>query len=229
MSHYSFKECESIVDVGCGPGSLTAHIARKAPHANVEGLDPSEQMIQFARGYYQDLLERNLSFEKQEFPEMHSVDFFFSCNAFHLVPKEQQSVILRQYAFCAKKDRTVPLLMIMAAKTMIPSAFEQAYVHTIAKDKWKKLQAVNLDDYFQPHNEETFARVIENTGFVVKKTEIVNEDITFKNERKLRKFVESWMGEFSEWSPYLPKKNKKKSVTQDIIKAYVENSVLTGK
>ena len=220
LSHYSFDQCESIIDVGCGPGSLTAHIARRAPKAWVEGMDPSDEMVKFARGYYQDLLFKNLSFKRQEFPETKdSVDFIFSCNAFHLIPKEQQSAILQQFAFCAKKDRTVPLLMIMAAKTNSPQTFERAYGATITMNRWKKLQAVNLDDYFQPHNKETFAQVVENTGFVVKKTEIVDEKIIFSSTRKLGKFVESWMGGFG-FVAALPH-DEQKQLIKDILSNYI--------
>ena len=105
----------TIVDIGCGPGSLTAHIAKRAPHANVMGVDPSESMIKFAQGYFQK--PANIYFHQLcvAFAPNY-FDFIFSCNAFHLLPREKQIEAFKYFERCAKyKD--VSLFMIMAAKT----------------------------------------------------------------------------------------------------------------
>lgn len=39
-----------VVDLGCGPGNLTATLARRWPEANVVGLDSSEEMLAKAAG-----------------------------------------------------------------------------------------------------------------------------------------------------------------------------------
>jgi trans-aconitate 2-methyltransferase len=45
-----------VVDLGCGPGQLTATLARRWPGASVEGLDSSPEMIERARAYAADRL-----------------------------------------------------------------------------------------------------------------------------------------------------------------------------
>ena len=40
---------EVVVDLGCGPGTLTAALARRWPHAEVRGIDSSAEMIEAAR------------------------------------------------------------------------------------------------------------------------------------------------------------------------------------
>lgn len=39
-----------VVDLGCGPGNSTAHLAARWPEADLEGVDSSPEMLQEARG-----------------------------------------------------------------------------------------------------------------------------------------------------------------------------------
>lgn len=53
-----------VVDLGCGPGNLTAALARRWPSARVEGVDSSPEMIEAALDAGYD--EPGLSFERQD-------------------------------------------------------------------------------------------------------------------------------------------------------------------
>jgi trans-aconitate methyltransferase len=219
LARHSLEHCKCILDVGCGSGDITAHIAGKAPQAKVLGIDPSESMIRFAKGYYEN--QKNLSFGVAAVSENDDTfDFIFSCNAFHLIPKTQQKTVLYHLETAARKHRPSSLLMIMAAKTEAPQPFVRAYIATIHMDAWKKLQAINLDDYFQPHNEKSFTPLIENTHFKVKYMEIIDEHIIFKSTKKLAKFVTSWMGGFG-FVAALPKEEQKQLIT-DLINNYTK-------
>jgi trans-aconitate methyltransferase len=219
LARHSFEHCKHILDVGCGSGDITAHIARKAPQAQVLGIDPSESMIRFAKGYYER--QKNLQFLPKSIPLLDDTfDFIFSCNAFHLIPKAQQQAVLYALEHSACKYKPSTLLMIMAAKTEAPQPFVRAYIATIQMDAWKKLQAINLDDYFQPHNEKSFTPLIENTHFKVKHMESIDEHIIFKNTKKLAKFITSWMGGFG-FVAALPKEEQKQLIT-DLMNNYTK-------
>jgi trans-aconitate 2-methyltransferase len=52
---------ERILDIGCGDGRITAHLASLVPSGSVLGIDLSPDMIGFAAGKYAD--QQNLSFQ----------------------------------------------------------------------------------------------------------------------------------------------------------------------
>src|SRR5919204_6311716 len=42
-------EPDRVIDLGCGPGNSTALLAARWPHARIEGLEPSSEMLAKAR------------------------------------------------------------------------------------------------------------------------------------------------------------------------------------
>ena len=49
LSRVELADPQTIVDLGCGPGTLTAHLAQRWPGAAVVGLDSSPEMIAAAQ------------------------------------------------------------------------------------------------------------------------------------------------------------------------------------
>ena len=54
---------ETVLDIGCGDGKVTAEIAGKVPAGRVLGIDSSEDMIRMSRETYPPTVVPNLSFE----------------------------------------------------------------------------------------------------------------------------------------------------------------------
>lgn len=71
----------SVYDLGCGPGNLTAHVARKWPDARTVGIDSSPEMIHRARADHPDVefVEDDISTWAPEEP----VDVIFSNATLH--------------------------------------------------------------------------------------------------------------------------------------------------
>jgi trans-aconitate methyltransferase len=215
------EKFELVLDVGCGPGALTAFIARNMPKGQVVGIDPSGNMIRFARGRYEK--HKNLFFVQEDMNNTSlsgKPDLIFWGNSFQYLSKEDQIKALKTMAQISDQNKPTLVFMIIAGKTLAPEAFARAYGAAIAKEQWKKLQAINLDDYFQPHNEQSFAQLAKDTGFRVNKTEMVDEHIVFKNVNKLRKFIKSWMTGFG-FIAALPV-DERKQLLKDIMSNYVK-------
>lgn len=218
LDTYPLSNYRAILDIGCGSGAITAYIAKKTQKTScVAGFDPSESMIKFAQGYYQK--PSNLYFRQQELPLIwEHWDFIFSCNMFHLLPLQKQILTLRNLASGARKNITVPLLLIMAAKTKQPQAFTKVYEATLLMERWQKLRAFKLDDYFQPHDAQSFATIAKDTPWTVTKTEVKDGYIKFKTVKHLKRFITSWMGGF-EFVAQMPKEEKKQ-LLDDLVENY---------
>lgn len=135
-----FRKTKRALDVGCGSGDLTAHIAKRAQ--KVVGIDPSASMINFAEGYFENQ-QSNLAFVQADalsFRYSELFDFIFSCNAFHLISKKEQPLVLKRLAAMASPSVVTPLVIIMAAKTEKPDAFARVYGATITMPKWQELR-----------------------------------------------------------------------------------------
>ncbi|WP_413159975.1 class I SAM-dependent methyltransferase [Capilliphycus salinus ALCB114379] len=61
-SHLKLKGSESVLDVGCGDGKITAEFAVSLPQGKVVGVDNSPEMIAHAVRTYPPCEYANLSF-----------------------------------------------------------------------------------------------------------------------------------------------------------------------
>ena len=115
------QKYQSILDLGCGSGEITAWVAEQNPNAKVLGIDPSHNMISFAQNQYKHI--ENLSFKVADALTLcmhNNFDFIFSCNAFHLIPEHQQAATFQALKKLAVSDRQSALCIIMAARLQEP-------------------------------------------------------------------------------------------------------------
>jgi trans-aconitate methyltransferase len=63
IARMNFKGTESVLDVGCGDGKITAEIARAIPNGYVLGTDNSPAFIDYAREHYPPSLFGSLEFQ----------------------------------------------------------------------------------------------------------------------------------------------------------------------
>jgi trans-aconitate 2-methyltransferase len=86
---------ESILDIGCGDGKVSAELARMVPRGAVVGIDSSEDMIQKARSAFPPAAQGNLSFLLRDARELGFQDTFdiaFSNATLHWV-KDHRAVL----------------------------------------------------------------------------------------------------------------------------------------
>ena len=85
---------ETILDIGCGDGRVTAELARRVPHGRVVGVDASSKMIDFARSEHR---AENLEFELGDARDLDrhagGFDLVVSFNALHWLPDPRVGVL----------------------------------------------------------------------------------------------------------------------------------------
>lgn len=63
LNKFSFASDATILDAGCGSGSMTRLLAKAAPEGRVVGVDVSENYLNYARNRAQEEALQNISFE----------------------------------------------------------------------------------------------------------------------------------------------------------------------
>jgi trans-aconitate methyltransferase len=106
---------ETLLDIGCGDGKITAQIAKALPNGRVIGIDSSLNMINLAQTLFPQTDSPNLSFQLADaknfdFPQI--FDRIFSNAALHWIPN--QAAVLSCVETCLKPDGR--LLFQMAGK-----------------------------------------------------------------------------------------------------------------
>jgi trans-aconitate 2-methyltransferase len=106
---------ETILDVGCGDGKITAEIAARLPRGTVLGVDSSHEMVAFASSHFGPLGHANLRFEVADvrcLPYRSAFDLVVSFNVLHWVPA--QDVALRSIAAALKPTGKAMLRFVPA-------------------------------------------------------------------------------------------------------------------
>ncbi len=98
LSRLVLRGDEHVLDIGCGDGKITAQIADRVPQGSVLGVDPSQNMISFARDHFTGA-KPNLRFEIADALSLGfdgEFDLIVSFNALHWVV--DQGAALRSIA-----------------------------------------------------------------------------------------------------------------------------------
>lgn len=130
------RQGESVLDIGCGEGRVSAELARRTPGGRVVGVDSSPEMIEKARASFPPDIHRNISFEIMDARSLAFQDSFdaaFSNAALHWV--KDHPTVLRGTARALKRGGR--LLFQMGGRGNGEAVFEVAQA-MIAEDRWRQ-------------------------------------------------------------------------------------------
>jgi trans-aconitate 2-methyltransferase len=181
---------ESLLDIGCGDGKVTAYIASLLPHGRIVGMDNSPSMIALAQ---QKNSTANLSFvlsDARSIQFINEFDIAFSNAALHWV-KDHRTVLNRVYQ-CLKPSGRI--LFQMGGKgnaEQVIAASEQI----IRSRRWHRYfrQFEFPYGFYEPDDYRVW---LDQSGFKCLRAEILEKDMLLNGREGLAGWIRTT------WLPY---------------------------
>jgi trans-aconitate 2-methyltransferase len=204
---------ESILDVGCGNGTVTAEIAARVPQGRVLGVDASEQMIRFANLHFGGESERNLHFEvadARKLPFQEEFDLVVSFNALHWIPEQDE--VLRSIRTAMRISGRAHLRLVPAGKRR---SLEDVIEETRRSPKWARYFSNFHDPYLHLTSDE-YVAAAERAGLHVCHVHTADHVWDFGSRQA---FAEFGAVTFVAWAQHLPEAERPVFV-EDVLDRY---------
>ncbi len=187
LSKHTFQSNDHILDVGCGDGKITCHVAEKAPHGLVLGIDSAPSMIAFAHKQYEHS-HKNLHFKiesAEQFEYTQAFDLIISFACLHWVKNQ---LLFLQNAKKALKSNGKMILNLYPKHPLIWDAIDE----TTQQPHWDQY----FRHYTNPHisyDKATYQQLAINA-----KLEVVSikEEVPiahFPTRIEAEAFIQSWL------------------------------------
>lgn len=210
MTRLNLSGTESVLDIGCGDGKITAKLASKLPFGHVTGIDSSSEMIRLARRNFPGTHHSNLTFEQQDarnFSPAFPVDIIFSNAALHWVI-DHRPVLACMHAALNPGGR---ILLQMGGKGNAAD-FITIVDSLTARRPWKPY----FDGFGFPYGfyaPDQYATWLQTAGFTPVRLELIPKTMTCDSPDKLA----GWFR--TTWLPYtrqLPPSSINKFIRQAV-------------
>ena len=198
LSLLSLKGNESVLDVGCGNGTVTAEIAARVPQGAVVGVDSSADMIAFASSHFGPTLRPNLRFEvadARRLPFGEEFDLVVSFNALHWIPEQDQP--LQGIRTAMKSDGLAQLRLVPAGKR---KSLENVIEEIRLSSRWERYFREFHDPYLHLTPEQ-YGALAERNGLQVRRIHVEDKSWDFKTRAG---FLAFGSVTFVEWTKFIP-------------------------
>jgi len=206
ISRLNLRGNESLLDIGCGDGKVTAEIATYLKAGIVVGIDSSEEMISLANEKFPSDVYPNLSFLNQDARKLsfyQKFDVVFSNAVLHWV-LDHRPVLKGIYRILKPSGRVVAQMGGKGNASQVVEVVNEI----INKVEWKKY----FENFSFPYGfyaPEEYEPWLQEAGFVIVSLELKPKDMIHENEEKFK----GWFR--TTWLPYLhriPKEAREKFI-----------------
>ncbi len=211
------KGNETLLDIGCGDGKVTAEIANFLSDGQVIGIDNSDEMLSLATKKFQDDNHSNLIFQKMDASNItfnQEFDIIFSNAALHWVTNHQPVV---QGIYDALKP-SGKVLVQMGGKGNVAQVRESVE-ETINEGQWIEY----FKDFSFPYgfySPQEYEPWLIKAGFKVEYVSLIPKDMVHESLEKFR----GWFR--TTWLPYINRvpSGKREEFIEKIIENHIENN-----
>ena len=161
---------ESVLDVGCGDGKITADISLALPRGQVVGVDSSPEMIAYATRKYAVTQYPNLTFlcvDARCLDFDREFDLCFSNATLHWVDNHQSFLNGASRAL-----RSGGRLVISCGGQGNASDILQVFSELVSSESWKSYFDAFHNPYFF-YGDQDYSPWLKNAGFNIERLELV--------------------------------------------------------
>lgn len=203
---------ERVIDVGCGDGKITAEIADRLPRGSALGVDPSADMIAFAREHFR---QKNLDFATGDATRLAYRDEFdlaVSFNALHWVI-DQAAALSSIRAALRPGGR--------AFLEFVPQADRRSLEDVLEATRRSPRWAQYFTRYRTPYvhvSPERYASLAKDGGLQVERIETERKQWDFETRQG---FVDWARITFVEWTRMVPEAERDRFI-DDVLDVYAQ-------
>jgi trans-aconitate 2-methyltransferase len=193
IARLALRGGESVLDIGCGDGKISARLALAANPGNVLGIDLSAAMIRFAADQFPPCRYPNLSFRCMDATDIRLTERFdvaFSTAALHWV--EDHAAVLRGVRACLEPGGR--LLFQMGGRGNAAAVFD-AIQQVARQPRWQRYYAGFTPPYHF-YGPEEYEGWLSRAAFVPGRVELVPKDMRHRGAEGFR----GWLR--TPWFPY---------------------------
>jgi trans-aconitate 2-methyltransferase len=212
LASLTLADGERVLDVGCGDGKITAEIADRLPRGSVLGVDPSTDMIAFAREHFR---RKNLDFAAGDATRLayrEEFDLAVSFNALHWVVDQATALSCIRGAL-RRGGRAFLELVPQAPRRSIEDVLEA----TRQSAGWARYFAGYRTPYLHPSPEQ-YASLAEGCGLRVERIETERKQWDFGTREG---FVDWARITFVEWTRMIPEAERDRFIG-DVLDTYAQ-------
>ncbi len=181
-----FDRIETVLDVGCGDGQVTARLAKQFPTVQFVGCDISKEMIAFATQKYPPSDYPNLTFLLKDACHLEYEAVFdrvISFSSLHWI--SEQKIALESIYQALKPGGKV---LIRATPKSSNNDFKAASMKVILSFKWVT-HFMNFKSTHSFHSERDYRKMLTGIGFTIDHMEQKKRELVFASRDRLMPFL----------------------------------------
>jgi trans-aconitate 2-methyltransferase len=215
ISELSLRGSESLIDIGCGDGKITARLAQILSRGSVLGIDSSPDMIRLAREMFPSTEHPNLSFLQMDAANIRlprTFDIAFSNAALHWI--DDPLAVLRGVHGCLKSGGKI---LFQLGGRGNANEVVRSIQEVTNRPQWHR----HFEGFTPPYHflgPEEYRTWLFQSGFRSVRVELIPKDMQHRGKEGFTGWVRTT------WFPYTERlpAELRETFLKDVVDAYLE-------